>query len=281
MSTYPEHNSSNNDEIDLLKFVEKIVRFFRTNLKFILGGVLIGLVAGILYYIITPKKYNATMIVQSTILTNAEQIEVLKNWNDLVKRGEHEILARFLNTNTGIVTKLHLIEGVEILKLYVESNSIGFRINVLVSDTTILDTLQRSIVYGLENGEYIKRRVDARTEDLHKLITEVQSQIAELDSTKKEVGRQFGSQGKSGSSVMVNLSDMNTQSVELNEKLLKYEDELKFINPLKVLQSFIKYKKAFEPKLVKCIVVGLISGFIIGYLLAVFNLISVRLHRYK
>jgi LPS O-antigen subunit length determinant protein (WzzB/FepE family) len=281
MSTYPEHNPSNNDEIDLLKFVEKIVRFFRTNRKFILGGILLGLVAGIIYYIITPKKYNASMIVQSTILTNAEQIEVLKNWNDLVKRSELEVLAGYLNSNTDIVSKLRLIEGVEILKLYVESNSIGFRINVLVSDTTILDTLQRSIVYGLENGEYIKRRVDARTQDLHKLINEVQSQIAELDSTKKAVERQFGGQGKSGSSVMVNLSDMNTQTVELNEKLLKYEDELKFISPVKVLQSFIKYKKAFEPKLVKCVIMGLISGFILGYLLAFFNLISVRLHRSK
>ncbi|HTE26595.1 Wzz/FepE/Etk N-terminal domain-containing protein [Flavitalea sp.] len=281
MSIYPEHNSSNNDEIDLLKFVEKIVRFFRTNLKFILGGILIGLLAGILYYYITPKKYTATMIVQSTVLTNAEQIEVLKNWNDLVKRNELEILARFLNTNTGIISKLRLIEGIEILKLYVENNSIGFRINVLVSDTTILDTLQRSIIYGLENGEYIKSRVDARTQDLHKLIREVQSQIAQLDSTKKLVERQFSLQGKSGSSVIVNLSDMNTQTVALNEKLLKYEEELKFISPLKVLQNFIKYKKPFEPKLVKCVVLGLVCGFIVGYLLAFFNLISVRLSRNK
>ena len=218
------------------------------------------------------------MIVQSTILTNAEQIEVLKNWNDLIKRGENEILAKFLNSNPGIVSKIHMIEGVEILKLYVESNPIGFRINVLVSDTTILDTLQRSIVFGLENGEYIKRRVDARRQDLNKLITEVQSQISELDSTKKVVERQFGGQGKSGSSVMVNLSDMNTQTVELNEKLIEYENELKFIGPLRVLQSFIKYKKAFEPKLVKCIVIGLIGGFILGYLFAFFNVISVRLH---
>src|SRR5688572_14851340 len=104
MSTYPEHNPSNNDEIDLLKFVEKIIRFFSKNKKFILGGILIGLLAGVLYYIITPKKYTATMIVQSTILTNAEQIEVLKNWNDLIKRGENEILAKFLNSNPGIVS---------------------------------------------------------------------------------------------------------------------------------------------------------------------------------
>lgn len=281
MSIYREHNSSNNDEIDLLKFLEKILRFFRSNIKFILGGILIGLVAGILYYIITPKKYEATMIVQSSILTNAEQIEVLKNWDGLIKKQEGEILARILNTNTDVISKFHMIEGVEILKLYVESNSIGFSINVLVSDTTILDTLQRSIIYGLANGEYIKSRVEAKTRDLHILIREVQSQIAQLDSTKRFVERQFSSQGRSGSSVILNLSDMNTQAVELNEKLLKYEDDLKFISPLQVLQSFIKYKKPSEPKLAICLTIGLISGFIIGYLLAFFNLISVRLNRTK
>jgi len=279
MSQIPEIQPTNNDEIDLLRFIEKILRFFKKNRYIILISVIIGLTLGILMYTTTPKKYSATLLVQSSILANAEQIQVITNWNDLIKKNEKDVLAQYLNSNRQLLEKLRSIEAVEILKLYIEKNPIGFTIKVLVTDTTILDTLQRAIIYGLENGEYVKARVDARKEDLNKLITKVQQEIAQLDSTKSGVERTLQSGKGTGSSIMVNLSDVNTQMITLNEKLLDYANELKFISPIKVIQSFIKYKNPVEPKLPKYMGLGLLSGFLIGYLVAFFRLISSRLRQ--
>ena len=65
--------------------------------------------------------------------------------------------------------------------------------------------------------------------------------------------------------------------ISLNEKLLTYQDELKFAHAVEVFHKFEKFEKPLSPKLFKLLVLGFIAGFAIGYLLSVFSYLKKKI----
>jgi hypothetical protein len=77
------------------------------------------------------------------------------------------------------------IEGSEILKNYSASNPNGFYIDARIKDNAVLPGLQKALVYGLNNTEYVKQRLSLRKKDVETLIDMVTAEIQKLDSVKK------------------------------------------------------------------------------------------------
>jgi hypothetical protein len=265
------------DELDLINLLEKGLTFFRNFGKWIIIFSIAGIAAGVLHYLNSPKKYSSRLILHSVILTNQEQIEIIDTWKGLLKKREYITLADVMNCDVNKLKKLSSIDATEIQKLYVQNNPNGFIVDVLVLDTGILTDLQKGIVHGLENSNYVKERVESKKADLNNLIEKVKGEIVNLDSTKTAIANIINNKNKNSSSLMIDVSGINVQWVGLNEKLMSYQEDLKFIRAVQVLQDFNKLSKPEEPKLLKSLFFGFIIGFLIGYTISLFLYVRNRL----
>ena len=265
------------DELDLLNLLENAFSFFRNFGKWIIIFSLAGLGLGILYYVVAPKKYSSRLILHSKILTNQEVIEIIGTWQDLLRKREYATLAAIINCNEAVLKKTNSIKAVEIQKLYVQDNPNGFIVDVMVSDTAILNNLQNGIIYGLENSYYVKERVETKKANLNDLIAKVTGEITNLDSTKRTVTDIITNKSKTTSALLIDVSGINTQWINLNEKLLNYQEELKFIRAVQILQSFNKLKRPEEPKLLRSLFFSVAVGAFVGYIFAIFKYLHFRI----
>ena len=258
------------DELDLLNLFERISGFFRNYFFLIAICTAIGGALGFTLYKVLPKQYASSLLLHSFTLTNTEQINIIENWNELLKGKEYETLGERLHCSPSLVSKVTEMSAAEIIKLYSENNPNGFNVEVMVKDNAVLDSLQDGIIYGLEHTEYMKERLATKRAGFTELVEKVKTEIGKLDSTKKTIESNVSSNTQRPSSYILDVSGINTQMINLNEKLLSYEEQLKFMNAVQVLHKFEKFQTPAAPKFIKLIVLGLISGFAIGYMLAMY-----------
>jgi hypothetical protein len=268
-------NSGNGaDELDLIVLVEKLVFFIRRFFMILAGFTVIGVLAALFMFLSTPRKYTSELVLHSFVLTNLENIQIIENWKDLLKKKEYSTLAGIWNCTPDIPKKVTKMSAEEIQKLYIQNNPHGFIVQVTVKDTSMLDKLQQGIVYGLENTEYVKERLVTKRGNLVELIEKVKGEIIKLDSTKLAVENILNNKNKSSSSLFVDITSINSGIISLNEKLLAYKEELKFANAIQVLQRFNKFSMPESRQGPLLFIAGAIIGLLIGYLVSLF--ISVR-----
>jgi hypothetical protein len=264
------------DDLDIIYLIQNAIAFIR-RFKFILFGcMLMGFTLGLFFYIRSPKQYSTKLIVHPSFVSNQDQIEIIANWNELLGKGGKEQLASIMNCSTIVIDKLREIEAEEILKTYVSNNPNGFLINVSVTDTSILDELQNGIVYGLNNSPFIKEKITTRKAKNTELIAKVNSEIEKLNTTKSLIDSMIRTRNVNSSSLLVDISRMNAEWIELNEKLLGYEEDLKFLSGVQVLEGFHKGTMTRQG-LMTLSLLGIAAGFFIGYVLSLFLFIIRKL----
>ncbi len=264
------------DDLDLITLAERLFSFFRRFGWLLVISSIIGILLGLTLYLTSPKTYSSTMLLHSFTLTNTEHINIIENWNELLKKKEYDALSKDFECDPGMLKKVSSISASEILKTFNQVNPNGFEVEVTVRDTAILDSLQKGIVRGLENGDYIKAKLESRRSNLRQLIDEVNIEIAKLDSTKKDIERSMNG-SKSSSSFIIDISSITGQMMSLNEKLVGYKEDLKFTSAVQPLHDFAKFKNPVSPKLFKLLVLGFIAGFAIGYIIAIYRYIQSRI----
>jgi prefoldin subunit 5 len=258
------------DDLDLMNLVEMSFSFFKNYGKLITIFSIVGIAAGVALYKMSPKLYESTLLLHSSTLTNSEQINIIQNWNALLQGGEYAALGERLHCDSGKLKNVAKITAAEMQKLFMPNNPNAFVVTALVKDNDVLDSLSKGIVYGFENNEYIKARLNSKRANLAALIDKVKIEIVKMDSTKKHVESSISNNSQHASSFIVDVSTINGQMIGLNEKLLAYQDELKFSNAVEIFHKFEKFEKPVAPKLFKSVVLGFIGGFAIGYLLSVY-----------
>jgi len=267
------------DDIDLLALLERSILFFKKYKWIFLAAILLGLLLGLLRYRSLPKLYKSRLILHSIVLTNQNDIQIVANWNALLtSRGYTELAADF-NCQEDILHKVKQIKAEEIQKVFTPTNPNGFTIDVLVTDISVLEELQKGIVYGFDNSEYVKDRLAAKRNRLRELIDKTSAEVKRLDSTKKTVENILSGKGASSSSLIVDASGISRQLIEMNEKLHSFREDLKFTNSVLVLQSFSKFKTPVGPNLFVWLFLGLASCLSIAYLYALFSSTNQKLKK--
>ena len=214
---------------------------------------------------------------QSIVLTNQNDIQIVANWDAVLKSGDYPALFRIFNLGENILTKVKQIKAEEIQKIFTPNNPNGFTIEVLVTDNSILEDLQQAIVYAFDNSEYIKDRLVAKRNRLRELIDKTSIELQKLDSTKKMVENILSGKVSRSSSLIIDASNINRQWIDMNERLLLLKEELKFSNAVEVLHGFSKFKNPAGPNLYAWLFLGLISCLSIAYIFALFRSINQKL----
>jgi hypothetical protein len=178
-------------------------------------------------------------------------------------------LASLMNCDINVIKKVNRIEAEEILKTYVTNNPNGFLINVSVTDTSILDDLQNGIMYGLNNGPYIRDKIEIKRAKNKELIAKVNNEIEKLNTTKNFIDSMIRTRNGNSSSLLIDISRINAEWIDLNEKLQGYQEDLKFLSGIQILEGFHK-GKLVRPGLLKFSFLGMAAGSFIGYMIALF-----------
>ena len=217
------------------------------------------------------------MITHSSVLTNQEEIQIIDNWDNLIKRHEYAEVSEAFHCPETILHKVKSIEGTEIQKVFSPNNPNGFYIDVAITDNSILDALQKGIVYGFENGDYVKARLTFKRDRLKEMIDKTNTEILKLDSNKAAVENIIMGKEKPSSSLIVDGSSINRQLIDMNEKLLYWQEELNFSNGIQVLQGFSKFDKPIGPKLLVLLALGWIFSLALAYIYALINSLNQKL----
>lgn len=279
MNADPNKQEAPPEDIDLFLLIERSILFFRKYRWVFITAILLGLSVGYYFYRSIPKTYKSRMIVHSYLLSNQEEIQIVRNWNELLKKKEFAALTTALHCDENILQKVKRIKASEIQQVFSQVNPNGFIIDVLVTDTRVLDELQQGIIYGFENSEYIRQRLAFKKATLKELIEKTSIEVNKLDSTKKMVEKIIGGEERISSSLIIDGSSVNRQLIEMNEKLLSFRENLQFTNAIQVLQGFEKFSRPDGPNLLPWLVIGLLVFLSLGYVYALLSSINDGLKR--
>lgn len=265
------------DDIDLLALLERSISFFKKNKWIFFSAILVGLLLGFLRYRSLPVVYKSRMVMQSIVLTNQNDIQIVAHWDAVLKSGDYPELFNIFNLDKNILQKVKQIKAEEIQKIFTPNNPNGFTIDVMVTDYSILKDLQKGIVYAFDNCGYIKDRLVAKRNRLQELIDKTSIELQKLDSTKKLVENILNGKVSRSSSLIIDASSINQQWIDMNERLLTLKEELKFCHAVEVLHGFGKFKNPAGPNLYAWLFSGLIACLSIAYVLALFRSINQKL----
>jgi hypothetical protein len=215
---------------------------------------------------------------QTGLLSNQEEIQIIDNWRDLLSQGQRAELAKTWNCDEQTVHNLRSISAEEILRTYESNNPNGFLVNVTVTDTSILQRLQDGIVYGLNNSPYTKEKIETRQKRNIALINELEKEISRLDFTRNSIDSIIKVNKPGPNLLLVDISKLNAESIELNEKMLGYQEELKFLSAVQVLENFTRGPLT-RKGLVKFAVMGLALGAFIGYIISLLVYVKRRIKK--
>jgi hypothetical protein len=267
------------DEVDLISLLERAALFFRRFRLLFIAAAIIGILLGCVVYFISPKIYKSRMILHSSYLTNMEQIEIIDYWNELLKRNEKGTLAQILGCDGPMVNDLVSCEAAEILKNYSATNPNGFYVDVKVKNNSILPGLQMALVNGLNNTEFLKQKLTVKRANLKQLIDKVAIEVDKLDSTKSSIEKIVSNREKNSSALMIDVTGVNRQLVDMNEKLLGYQEELKFLSGVQVVQGFLPFNTPVSISLKVLVILGLIVCLSLAYLATLVIFVNDRLKK--
>jgi len=265
------------EDIDLLALTERSILFFRKYYKLFIIATVIGLGLGYLTWLRLPTVYKSRLVIHSYTLSNLDYIQVVSNWNSMLKGGEKNLLASSLGISRQSVGKVKELKAVEIQKVFTANNPNGFYIDVFVTDNAVLDELQKGILTGFENVDFIKKQLVIKKENLHTLIAEVTAEIAKLDSTRSTVTAMLGNGNGHSSNLIVDISGLNRQRIDLNEKLLYLQQDLKLASAVQVIQGFSKFNKPAGPNKIVWLGLGLIGGLAFAFFYTVIHSTKAKL----
>jgi uncharacterized protein involved in exopolysaccharide biosynthesis len=267
------------DELDLTVLLGKAINFFRYYGKIIAGVALVGLLAGLLRFWYTPNIYSSALVVQPALLSDPEQMEVINSWSKLLKKKELPALAHQWNINKNLLKKINAISVEELQKSYTPGNFTAITITALVKDTSVLNPLQKGLLYGLNNSEYVKEKLVAKRNLLTTLIQTTQQEINRLYKWQSTVETNMQSTSGGNGRIIVNPSDISTQITALQEKKLAFEEDLSFNTAVHVLQNFYIPTKPTYPILIRQLLLGLAGGLMLGGVLAFYLYLRKRMYQ--
>jgi hypothetical protein len=198
------------------------------------------------------------------------QFEVFENEEDKV---EIEVLREKLKNELSQVNNADRI--VEIVDL---ENRHDFKITLQSYHPKLSGTLSDPVALYFRNLPYVKKRLEIEEQNIAYKADNLRSAISELDSLQKLLDQNLIRMSENAKAGTISLSMGDAKETDqlsvLEEKLRILDSELDlrrqlFLQPkFEVIDSFTAFKLPSNPKLLKTLPLGLLSGFLCALALA-------------
>jgi hypothetical protein len=227
---------------------------------------------GYLAFYISPKVFEAEMIVAHKRLTNDECGEIFEQLKKI--EATPEILSKELNMSFSDCEKIKTIRfqplNSKYSKIYADStkDSSPFKVIIETYDYSVYDSLQKKIIIYLEKNEYSVARKNADLNYLENYEQRINKVLIDLDSLKRITNLNLMKIKSNDNGLTIDAID----PVKISEAELKfYESKLKLIqlkdlnNSFEILKGFVSTNK---PSNLSWVFYISLSG-LIGFLLSI------------
>lgn len=248
------------DEIDLTGLFVGIVRFFIRNRMWLVLATLAGIGAGYGFFHLKKPVYRSRLTAECMSLPDARTVELILDLEKVRQNEDWDQLAAALGITPGearLVKKIEpfssvsidkVAKGVDDYLLPTQDVSYVFSVEIRVKERNDLwKKIQAGLLRHLAANGYSKTRVDRFLENRRNLAASITREIHKLDSLNMlYAGKVIGSQT---SSTLTSPGDYKTLVINLIERKLAVEDELRFAEPVRIIQPFTIFRNPVEPVL--------------------------------
>lgn len=244
-----------------------------------LAGLVLGLIAGYIYYSKKPSYYKVSMVVVFNELTKKTYAEILDQLDKLTTAESAERLAGELKVSRDIAGSILFIDAKNInngaLRLDTSTKTRQpFKIILALTNNNSADSVQTAIINYLNNSPYLKKFKEEQRRNYLDKILFIDRELAKLDSLKNEYTRSLASSGKSAT-IYNNAFDPAEIYVHSNELVDQKETMLSALNvegtAISVIDGFKITSSPQSASLLKYLLafggIGLATGFILGFFL--------------
>lgn len=260
---------ANNDDIDLVELLVKVVLLIKRNLLQIVLFFIVGTGLGYAYASLAPKVYESKMLISSDILTESYSEKVFLTLEKLINERNYKELAFKLSIEPAIaqaVSKLKIESALKDKPSNEEAKKF-FLITAEFHDQNILDELQKGILIFLRQNDFVKERDDQKKKSFNELIQRTEIEIKSLEEFKNSIykGDFFKN---NGGSIMFDPTEVNSKIVELTRQKGLYEKEFLEANSVQVVEGFTRFDKPIWPKKSISLAAGAALGlFLVGIMI--------------
>lgn len=260
----------NNDEIDLVELLVKVVLLIKRNLLQIVLFFIVGTGLGYAYASLAPKVYESKMLISSDILTESYSEKIFLTLEKLINEKNSGELASKLNVNPTVVESLSKLKIESALKDKPSSEEAKkfFSITAELTDQSNLTELQTGILSFLRQNDFVKARDDQKRKSFNELIQKTEAEIKSLEEFKNSIYKGDFFKDNKGS-IMFDPTEVNSKIVELTRQKGLYEKEFLEANSVQVVEGFTRFDKPIWPKKSVSLAAGATLGlFLVGIMIA-------------
>lgn len=260
----------NNDEIDLVELLVKVVLLIKRNLIQIVIFFVVGTGLGYAYASLAPKVYESKMLVSSEILTESYSEKLFENLQNLIKEQNYKELSSKIGLSEDEAESLSkiLIESALEDKPQKEDEKKFFLITVECTDQSILPKLQSGLINYFKQNDYVRVRVETKRKMHNEVIAKIDEEIKSLEEFKTEIsdGSFFN---RSKGDIYFDPTTVNSKIVGLTQEREALEEKLTLISSVEVVEGFTQFDKPVWPKKSVSLAAGATLGlFLVGMMIA-------------
>lgn len=240
------------------------------NIVTIASFVLLGVGASFFHYYLVTPTFKTTAIIVSNLLTNEYCSSLINTLGELAREKNYEQLAEKLNLKVETATK---IKGIRYLNYSAAKQSrdtvIGqpFSVEVVVVDNGMLDSLQYSLVYYLENNVYALKRKTAKQAVLNDFSIKMDEELNELDSIMKKIHYGVIIKKDDEELQLYNPIDLYKKYLQIYEEKYQMMEKMALLSNFELIEGFTKFTKPSSPRLIKDAIYAGFIMFLIGFYL--------------
>lgn len=261
---------TNNDEIDLVELLVKVVLLIKRNLVQIILFFAVGTGLGYAYASLAPKVYESKMLVSSEILTESYSEKLFENLGVLIREQNFGELASKIGITEDEAESLSKLEIESALKDKPQKDDEKkfFLITVEITDQSILSKLQKGLLSYFQQNDFVKLRIDAKRKMYKEVISKIDEEIKSLEEFKTEIGDgSFFSRTKGD--MMFDPTDVNSKIVLLTQQKEEMQEKLTLVSSVEVVEGFTEFNKPIWPKKSVSLAAGATLGlFLVGIMIA-------------
>ncbi|WMN12371.1 hypothetical protein QYS49_33375 [Marivirga salinae] len=283
-------NFFSNIFFNFILFIVAIKNAIVKNIKLIVILGLVGVILGIVTHFFTPDIYKSSILLRSTHL-NARLMESSIDKLQLLAQDENrKQLAITLKIDTAIASNIvsfsyepfvseeeiielevfkeqlkSEIEDEEIINRFVErlrmENKSTYRIYIEVLDRTLISDLEEPLINYFKNNPYVSKRLEIQEQHLKLESQNIEEELAELDSLKEILFKNFrmvGKRDRDGSNNVILADEQTTNPISVfNESRKAYEKKLEIEKKLylqaefELIDGFTVYSQPASAGLIK------------------------------